>query len=70
MATSLYPPLRIRDIPGPQPGQFGVLEKPYRPHKNLVAITKTSTTEKKISFLYETKHKINAILSNKSSMSP
>ncbi|CAF0904892.1 unnamed protein product [Rotaria sp. Silwood1] len=36
MATSLYPPLRIRDIPGPQPGQFGVLEKPYRPHKNLV----------------------------------
>ncbi|CAF2438660.1 unnamed protein product [Rotaria sp. Silwood2] len=37
MATSLYPPLRIRDIPGPQPGQFGVLEKPYRPHKNLVA---------------------------------
>ncbi|CAF1125905.1 unnamed protein product [Rotaria sordida] len=37
MATSLYPPLRIRDIPGPQPGQFGLLEKPYRPHKNLVA---------------------------------
>ena len=25
MASSLYPPLRIRDIPGPQPGQFGVV---------------------------------------------
>ncbi|CAF4683556.1 unnamed protein product, partial [Rotaria socialis] len=37
MAATLYPPLRIRDIPGPQPGQFGVLEKAYRPHKNLVA---------------------------------
>ncbi|CAF3873138.1 unnamed protein product, partial [Rotaria magnacalcarata] len=37
MAATLYPPLRIRDIPGPQPGQFGLLEKSYRPHKNLVA---------------------------------
>jgi len=37
MASILYPPVRIRDIPGPQPGQFGVLEKPHRPHKNLVA---------------------------------
>jgi len=27
MATSLYPPLRIRDIPGPQPGQFGLVNK-------------------------------------------
>jgi hypothetical protein len=25
MATSLYPPLHIRDIPGPQPGQFGLV---------------------------------------------
>ncbi|CAF0859905.1 unnamed protein product [Adineta ricciae] len=36
MATSLYPPIHSRDIPGPQPGQFGLLEKPYRPQKNLV----------------------------------
>ncbi|CAF1192241.1 unnamed protein product [Didymodactylos carnosus] len=37
MATgAYYPPLRIRDIPGPQPGQFGLLERPYRPHKNIV----------------------------------
>ena len=27
MASILYPPLRIRDIPGPQPGQFGVVRK-------------------------------------------
>lgn len=29
MATSLYPPLRIRDIPGPQPGQFGLVNDPF-----------------------------------------
>lgn len=27
MASSLYPPLRIRDIPGPQPGQFGLVNE-------------------------------------------
>jgi hypothetical protein len=27
MATTLYPPLRIRDIPGPQPGQFGLVNE-------------------------------------------
>ncbi|CAF3992046.1 unnamed protein product [Adineta steineri] len=36
MATSLYAPIRTRDIIGPQPGQFGLLEKPHRPQKNLV----------------------------------
>lgn len=27
MASILYPPVRIRDIPGPQPGQFGVVRQ-------------------------------------------
>lgn len=30
MATTLYPPLRIRDIPGPQPGQFGLVSRILR----------------------------------------
>jgi hypothetical protein len=29
MASSLYPPLRIRDIPGPQPGQFGLVNSTF-----------------------------------------
>ncbi|CAF1104134.1 unnamed protein product [Didymodactylos carnosus] len=37
MATAIhYAFPRIRDIPGPQPGQFGLLERPYRPNKNIV----------------------------------
>ena len=39
MASSLYPPLRIRDIPGPQPGQFGVVRKQLRASECCMSVT-------------------------------
>ncbi|UJR26910.1 hypothetical protein I4U23_008220 [Adineta vaga] len=53
MATSLYPPIHNRDVPGPQPGQFGLLEKPYRPQKNLV------TKNREIEDIREAREKYN-----------